>query len=690
MCRSVVNASFRQLSDVEIEALALGPNYVPWSRPDFNQTQVEHKQLQQAAVGAWIQRVNTAAHFLDPMTTTTHRLTGHLASSRLLMKHKQQQGGGWKAPERAWTADPEASRLLGQLTRVAYYHHPNARASTSRKRHQQPDDAAIVNALESLRLDPSIRLCVADKGLALIVWCRSAYVLQGVRHLEETDSNYTRFNSSTELESHLNFAVRQRFHLTELLVANNHITKAEWSAITQHEAQPSPIRFRPKTHKPLCALTGTYMIRPIVATNRAVTRPIDKYMAAVVHPLMDKIPFSCNSTDQVLDRILSYNRNVTRNTTPPLLIKADIVSLFPSIQWQAAVEATATFYAEWYPWLVNHYRTTNRLPPPTVPLFKDLLVFILRHSFIYFGETDVSYWQKSGIAMGSCISTFVANCTVWAAMRTPTRRLDLPWPLVLPVDDDEDERAYYLHKKKQTQTSNIKLLCRYVDDFFFITTETRAVRDLLNQFHANSNNHLSFTTETAAPGEKLVFLDLQLHIDPLTHQVHSTAAVKETNHYTHRRSCHSPTVLDNLPQTQLSRVARSCLSLDSGPVAKARFRKAARMVYNRFRLRGYPLKMLKTAAQRALDVATSKPYHTNAKPHEQQQENQQQQFRFVRQFNGQTKRHHRLTNALLNRVLRRAAAFYRNQGPAAERIASMLSTSRASITYTTASSLKIE
>ena len=65
--------------------------------------------------------------------------------------------------------------------------------------------------------------------------------------------------------------------------------------------------------------------------------------------------------------------------------------------------------------------------PAAFSVLKDLLWFVLSNSFIHFDETDEYFLQTSGVAMGSCISVFVANCYVWESMQTACSLLDLLW-----------------------------------------------------------------------------------------------------------------------------------------------------------------------------------------------------------------------------------------------------------------------
>ena len=143
----------------------------------------------------------------------------------------------------------------------------------------------------------------------------------------------------------------------------------EWSTMhfqgCVHPCQASLIRFRPKLHKPLDAASQTFTARPLVSTTWSVSRPIDKFFAVIVMPLMVKVPFSCNSTGDLLSRLRGYNdwfTNVFQQGETPLnrrrhavrLQRADIVSLLLSVRWTPTVDACLWLYSEWYPWLVNY------------------------------------------------------------------------------------------------------------------------------------------------------------------------------------------------------------------------------------------------------------------------------------------------------------------------------------------------
>ena len=140
------------------------------------------------------------------------------------------------------------------------------------------DDSAVTAALIALRRDLSVHLCVANKGGAMVVWSRPSYVTAGVVHLCSPTSpesrNYRLLSGRMECLILVDSAVAERFRLVERLVGEGNITTHEWRTMNAHPSRPSPIRFRPKVHKPADAESGTFTARPIVSTTRSVSRPI--------------------------------------------------------------------------------------------------------------------------------------------------------------------------------------------------------------------------------------------------------------------------------------------------------------------------------------------------------------------------------------------------------------------------------
>ena len=212
---------------------------------------------------------------------------------------------------------------------------------------------------------------------------------------------------------------------------------------------------------------------------------------------------------------------------------------------------------------MNYFSNLNLLPPPSVSLFRDLLWYVLSSSFIHFDETDEYFVQTSGVAMGSCISIFAANCYVWETMRPSCDLLDLRCTLSLDHPDDEqhDEQHDDAHDHDfrggvgtddfnaiDTANNGVLFLARYVDDFLVVATTADDSCALFHQFNLDSPGEgLTFTTCQEDPTDGTVdFLDLKLRIETgvdgeyfvLSGALVDKSRLTNLNVYFRERSCH--------------------------------------------------------------------------------------------------------------------------------------------------------
>jgi hypothetical protein len=381
----------------------------------------------------------------------------------------------------------------------------------------------------------------ADKGGSVVVWCRDAYVRCGLDFLLgdpstsdpyygltvfETDdgSNNNLFDSSSP-ENHPDYrllsggavecavlhsdALAERARLTSLLVAGKCLREGGGAWMdSQASVAACPIRFHPKTHKDVCAATGTFQGRPIVNTVRSVTRPIDKYLSIICRPLLSKIPFTSTGTRDLLWRLRSLNQNcLDSGVVISGLHSADVVSMYPSVRLEEAVAFCVRFYASYHPLLVRAFAASPRaaersLLPPSVQLFESLLRFVLTRNYVVFPppacesserETGVHaadttgsmyFVQCRGVAMGSCISTFVAGCYVWESMRPVCTDIGLLWTGYRQQDPQQQSSCApfsFTPDSLKSSTSNssgggarstptrILFVTRFVDDLFAVT-----------------------------------------------------------------------------------------------------------------------------------------------------------------------------------------------------------------------------
>ena len=347
-------------------------------------------------------------------------------------------------------------------------------------------------------------------------------------------------------------------------------------------------------------------------------------------------------------------------------------------------------------------------------------------------------------------------------MRPSCNLLDLRWTASLDhpdyddAEDDDDVRCDLRglgvgaqdYNNIDTANNGVLFLARYVDDFLVVATTADDSSALLTQFQLDSPGEgLTFTTSQEDPQDGTVdFLDLKLWIETGIDGEYFVSCgalvdkprLRNLNAYVHARSCHPPPVLRAIPLAQFIRVARACLSLnvvrnsnnnnnnnnnsnqhgdDNGhrhlhlthhqreTAAVTRFWKAARVLFRRFTLRGYSLRLLRSAAVLALSrclrggeeellqpagggggrcsssnrqrVTTT----TSTTSSSSSTTGQKRPFRLVHQYDGAPQRRWRFITRLLNDTLRSAANFYERQGTGGESLASMFANSRAAVTF---------
>ena len=621
----VFNASHRPLTDIEIEALALGPGFIPWPAPpgtvtgnpnnddqdeddtDYYSRIQQQQQQRRREITPFIRRINTAiqstaAAAAAAVTRTDPRIiltppavVGHLAHSGWLTEEQQQQQNNYNNSHQhqlygTWTSDPTAAGLLrgvSALRRRMVGVPPFGRAGSNSNSSQSNSSnlssftqkhADIAEALRALHSDPSLTVCLSDTGGTVVVCSADSYSRQALHHLS-TSGCYRRLTGGfRECSRLLDSAASHREELALRLQSGGFITRAECAAIKSATARPSPVRFRtviPTHHQPAHGpqqqppqppqppttfSTGS----PIVSTLRSVARPIDKYLALVTRPLTTRIPFTLTSTSDLVRRIRrlndanhdlgSHTRTgiyTARVAGSPYQPDPPTTPLSHSVPWEAGISASVDLYQQSYQWLVSFFTSQNKLPPPTPPLFADLLRFVLHNSFIYLsarggeeeeqqqlggGGVQYYYHQTNGVTIGDCISDYVTDCYLWSVMRPVCVDWGLAWnhshnhesddgaagqqhqqqvavadgeqeeeeemeddedeDMETNQNDDEDYSPVRQPQPPQPDPSpDILFMARYDDELICITRSTATFESLL--YSINSN--ITTTATTAAP-----------------------------------------------------------------------------------------------------------------------------------------------------------------------------------------------
>lgn len=435
--KPIFNGSLRTLSPIEIEALALGRNFVPsHNQPASANLQNETSKL--------INDIDKVIHFAIPRVNFYgNNRRGYLS---------KESPSLWQPPPREWVRDPDALTLINKIT--------EGQSTQPRK----TLDPRLHDALEKLKNDPHIYISPSDKGGCLVLWRRIEYNREALSQLEDSKT-YRRINLA-ELEEHLLHLKFQRNEIAVHLLKNKWITKNEYTSIRRGPNKASPIYFLPKLHKKINDKSRTFHGRPIVSTIHSTLHLLDKYLANITAPLLSEIPGSLRDTTHLLNLLPNW-----RIPEPANLITIDVNALYPSIPWREGVEATTEFYSIKIDFLISRARRDGHLDPPDPPTFKKILLTILENSIISY-QNEAHFHQIKGTAMGACISVFFANCYMWKL----TVNIIVNPP------------------------SHILLFLRYIDDIIILTTADlnqimRLLESISNDHITYSQNKLGKSTE---------------------------------------------------------------------------------------------------------------------------------------------------------------------------------------------------
>ncbi|CAJ0968065.1 unnamed protein product [Ranitomeya imitator] len=293
-----------------------------------------------------------------------------------------------------------------------------------------------------------------------------------------------------------------------------------------------------------------------VASTDSVLSPLSVFLERILTPLIKCTRSFLLDTGHFLN-IIKRLDTVPPNST---LVTLDVNRLYTSIQHTKGIEAT------------KHLLCQSSISEDAIQFCLDLLTLVLYENYFLFEDTF--YIQKCGTAMGSNVAPAYANAFMnhFEITHVFTNELFLQHVL-----------CYH----------------RYIDDIFLIWTGTS---DTLLSFHSHLNSilpELQFTihynTNSVPVLDTKVLKDIN---GGLSTDVYCTPT--DCNSLLHYTSCHSRSLKNSLPCSQLNRVAR----IVSDPVTLND--RLDTMTY-KFQARCYPSKLLAEEKARILSPPSPRP-----------------------------------------------------------------------------------
>lgn len=258
-----------------------------------------------------------------------------------------------------------------------------------------------INALKSLKTDPSITIKVSDKGGTFCIMDMQYYV-NLIHKMLGIDSMYIFGSKRTYLKLRCNNDKNTFDNLTILLNKHkNCVTDNEFDYITKFQWRSAQFYGQPKCHKSptiqnaikvqnnrciniLCP--EDLSLRPIVGGPRSPTSRLSEYLDHLFKPILKFI--NCDLKDE-LTMICDFPRNLCNNNNG-YFVTFDIISMYTNIDLNLVLQAT--YY---------HFKKYNDTFSPNITwsFLRDSLIFLMNNN--YFEFDNMFFKQLSGMAMGT-------------------------------------------------------------------------------------------------------------------------------------------------------------------------------------------------------------------------------------------------------------------------------------------------
>jgi len=392
-------------------------------------------------------------------------------------------------------------------------------------------------AITSLTNNPNIIIKPADKGSAVVVLNREDYISEGYKQL--SDAKFYR-KVDTDLTSH--HMKRVQSYINHLF-ANGEISAQVSHYLTDSECKTSKLYLLPKIHKGKIPPPG----RPIVSANGCPTEKISQLVDNFLTP-----PTTLFIRSYVKDSTDFIKKLRTLGPLPPqsYLVTLDVTSLYTNIPNKEGLEAAAR--------LLSKYRPEANLKPKNTSIIKLLEMVLSMNNFTFNGD---HYIQVGGTAMGTKAAPGFANCFM----------------------GDFEEQFVYPYKLQP-----LKYL-RFLDDCFLIWQHSLEELDLFVNHMNTRMESIKFTKEVSKI--QVNFLDTIVKINQDNNTIETDLYCKPTDshNYLLYNSAHPKKCKESIPYSQFLRIRRICTNIED-------YDRHIVMLSKHFLRRGYPLKLLETAA----------------------------------------------------------------------------------------------
>ena len=483
----VVNLSSKELTDSEISLLSKGLNFCP--APAKPNEQKLSEDLDQFARRLRIKEYFDSKDKESNDTTENSNSDNTEEEAPVIPKFRKKSD---------WIPKPSKNKTLESVIHLIKSDVKNIANQDSTTHGNLSKEER--SALNSLKDRDDIVIKPADKGSAVVVMDKTAYVHEAERQLSDT-----RFYKKLDHDPTVAFSKK----ITKSLEAMHDKGFIDFDTLQYLKPEdPKAGRFYllPKIHK------ENNPGRPIVSANGHPTEKISEFVDFHLRPLVETLPSHIKDTTDYLKKMETMNP-LPSNT---LLVSMDVTSLYTNIPHDDGIAACKEMW--------------DKRPiqdPPTECLVEMLTLVLKNNNFTFDGK---HYLQVNGTAMGTKMAPSYANIFMGKL------------------------------EKQILETAEKQPLSwfRFIDDVDMKWTETEEELDNFVK-HANSvHPAIKFTHEISKT--QITFLDTRT---TLTDGVMSTdiySKPTDKHQYLSPSSCHPTHCYNSIPFSQAIRIKRICSS----------------------------------------------------------------------------------------------------------------------------------
>ena len=403
------------------------------------------------------------------------------------------------------------------------------------------EEVRALNKLKEMQTEKKIIIKPADKGAGICILNYEDYVKSCENHLKSIQIqpsgpslHYYSMSSETQAQSCKHDIIK----ILNIGKAQGWLTNAEYEMMNPKNCGLAKFYQTFKVHK-------TYRqgdippTRPIINNIGSLTENISKFVDYHTRDLVKTLPSYIQDTRDFLSMCEDINEQGGLQDDN-IIVTIDVNALYTNISKQDALPAV-------YQYLEN--RTNKTIPSDFIT---DLLELVFDCNYFKFGNRV--FRQNIGVAMGTVSAPNTANLTMGKVI---------------------DPKFYQLATSIQNIPDIIKVLKRYLDDYFMIWTGgVIELEEFLNQINS-IHPTLKFTYTYSCPfkcsisheilhdcfcytSRQVSFLDTVVKIDngKLITDLHRKPT--DRCQYLLPSSSHPPHVIKNIPYSLCYRLVRIC------------------------------------------------------------------------------------------------------------------------------------